>query len=60
MVAALRDRLMQQSHLELATVNWVHWFNQHHRHSGLGYRPPVEYENLYYRHINPRQQPLAG
>ncbi len=46
--------------LELATLNWVHWYNNHRLHSGLGYRPPVECENLYYRQINPRQQPLPG
>jgi len=36
--------------LELATLSWVHWFNQRRLHSMLGHVPPVEYENQYYRH----------
>jgi putative transposase len=26
----------------------------------IGYLSPVEYEQAYYRQINPRQQPLPG
>jgi putative transposase len=46
--------------LELATLNWVHWFNESRLHSSIGNLPPVEYEAEYYRHINPQQQPLPG
>jgi putative transposase len=46
--------------LELATLSWVHWFNTARLHSSLGYATPVEFENAYYRHINPQQQPLPG
>jgi putative transposase len=46
--------------LELATLNWVHWFNEHRLHSALGYVPPTESEQTYYRQINARQQPLPG
>jgi putative transposase len=46
--------------LELATLSWVHWFNEHRLHSALGYVPPAEFERAYYRHINPQQQPLSG
>ena len=38
--------------LELATCEWVHWYNIHRLHSAIGYRPPIEYENEYYRQIN--------
>jgi putative transposase len=38
--------------LELATCNWVHWYNTHRLHGSLGYVPPIEYENEYYRQIN--------
>jgi putative transposase len=46
--------------LELATLSWVHWFNTARLHSSLDYATPVEFENAYYRHINPQQQPLPG
>jgi len=46
--------------LELATLNWVHWFNENRLHSSIGNLPPIEYEAEYYRHINPQQQPLPG
>jgi putative transposase len=38
--------------LELATCNWVHWYNTHRLHSAIGYLPPIEYENEYYRRIH--------
>ena len=34
--------------LELATLSWVHWFNNR-LHSSIGNIPPIEYENDYYR-----------
>ncbi len=46
--------------LELATLSWVHWFNENRLHSSIDYRTPVEAEEQYYREINPRQQPLSG
>jgi putative transposase len=46
--------------LELATLGWVHWFNQTRLHSSIGHVPPIEYEAAYYRHIDPQQQPLPG
>jgi putative transposase len=49
-----------RGHLELATLGWVHWFNQARLHSSIGHVPPIEYENAYYRHIDPQQQPLPG
>jgi putative transposase len=35
--------------LELATADWVHWFNHHRLHGALGHRTPVEYEAAYHR-----------
>jgi transposase InsO family protein len=46
--------------LGLATLGWVHWFNQTRLHSSIGHVPPIKYETAYYRHIDPQQQPLPG
>jgi putative transposase len=46
--------------LELATLSWVHWFNQTRLHSSIGHVPPIEYETEHYRQISARQQPLPG
>ena len=46
--------------LELATCDWVHWFNETRLHSSVGYISPIDYEQAYYRHNNPRQQPLSA
>ena len=35
--------------VELATLDWVNWFNHHRLLAPIGYRPPVECEALYYR-----------
>ena len=34
--------------LELATADWVHWFNNHRLHSSIGYLPPLEHEAAYH------------
>ena len=46
--------------VELATLNWVWWFNTVRLHSAIGYVPPIEFEQAYYDHNNPQQQPLSG
>lgn len=46
--------------LELATLSWVHWFNENWLHSSIGYLTPIEAENEYYRENTTRQQPLPG
>jgi putative transposase len=46
--------------LELATLSWVHWFNETRLHGSIGHVPPIEFEDSYYRHINPQQHPLLG
>jgi putative transposase len=38
--------------LELATCEWVHWYNIHRLHGSIGHVPPIEYENEYYRQIS--------
>jgi putative transposase len=34
--------------IELATSEWVAWYNSRRLHSSLGYRTPIEYENAYH------------
>lgn len=46
--------------LELATLSWVHWFDESRLHSSIGYITPIEKENEYYREINPQSQPALG
>jgi putative transposase len=46
--------------LELATLDWVHWFNETRLHSSIGYIPPAELEANHYRQINAQEQPLPG
>ena len=35
--------------VEIATLEWVDWFNHRRLHSASGNIPPVEYENNHYR-----------
>ena len=37
--------------LELATLEWVSWFNHHRLLGSIGYVPPAEAEANYYRHL---------
>jgi transposase InsO family protein len=37
--------------LELATLEWVSWFNQHRLLEPIGYIPPAEAEENYYRQL---------
>jgi putative transposase len=38
-------------HVELATLEWVDWFNNRRLHSACGDVPPAEYEQQHYRQI---------
>jgi putative transposase len=37
--------------LELATLEWVSWFNHHRLLEPIGYIPPAEAEANYYGHL---------
>ena len=45
--------------VELATLEWVSWFNHQRLMGPLGYLPPAEAEDDYYRQLN-RQAALAA
>lgn len=47
----IRRRGPWRSHedVEFATLEWVWWFNNHRLLEPIGYVPPVEYEEAYYR-----------
>jgi putative transposase len=45
--------------LELATLDWVHWFNENRLHSSIGYLTPIEIEE-HYREMNTQPQPRSG
>jgi putative transposase len=44
--------------VELATLGWVHWHNQHRLHGYLRDVPPTEFENTFYA-TNRADQPLV-
>jgi putative transposase len=49
-------RTMEQ--VELATLEWVDWWNQHRLHTALGGLSPTEYETIY--HQDQQQPDLVG
>jgi putative transposase len=44
--------------LELATSDWVHYWNNYRLHSSLGYRTPAEFEQAYLAANQPQHQPV--
>ena len=42
--------------VQLATLNWVDWYNKKRVHSILGYVSPFEFAAMYYDKINPLGQ----
>jgi putative transposase len=47
------------SHLELATLSWVHWFNEERLHGYCGDIPPAEFEAAFYAGNDPVLQGLG-
>jgi putative transposase len=41
--------------IELATAEWVDWYNATRLHSAIGHLPPAEYESMYYVQHQPRE-----
>jgi putative transposase len=46
-----RKRWRSLDELELATAEWVHWWNERRLHEACGYAPPAEFEEAYYRQL---------
>ena len=43
-----RRRFKSQSEAKMAVFQWIEgWYNPHRRHSSLGYRSPVNYEQAH-------------
>ena len=45
--------------LELATLEWVSWFNHHRLLESIGYQPPAEAEAHYYRQLAEKTETLV-
>ena len=41
------------NHLELATLGWVHWYNEQRLHGYCSDIPPTEYEAAFYAGLQP-------
>ena len=46
--------------VEFATLAWVDWFNTRRLLGPIGYVPPVEYEEVYYRSLTSQEAPAMG
>ena len=42
--------------VEFAVLKWVHWFNERRLLEPLGYMPPAEFEEQYYRNAAPAEE----
>ena len=47
-------------HVEIATAQWVAWYNNECLHSGCGDIPPTEYETMYYDQTHQTATPVAS
>jgi putative transposase len=45
--------------VELATLEWVSWFNHHRLLGSIGYIPPAEAEANYYRQLTEKATSVA-
>lgn len=45
--------------VEFATLEWVWWFNHHRLLEPIGYVPPAEYEEDFYRRREAQAEPAT-
>jgi putative transposase len=55
----LRGPWRSLAQVELATAEWIDWYNHHRLHSALGHRPPAEHESMFYALPQPDQPELV-
>jgi len=48
----LKEQWRGVNDVELATLEWVDWFNKTRLHSTIGYVSPFEFESMYYDNLN--------
>ncbi|WP_321156638.1 integrase core domain-containing protein [Psychrobacter sp. LV10R520-6] len=48
----LKEQWSGVNDVELATIEWVDWFNKTRLHSTIGYVLPFEFESMYYDNLN--------
>jgi len=46
--------------VEFATLAWIDWFNTRRLLEPIGYVPPSEYEDAYYRNQSSQETPAMG
>ena len=57
----IADRVWRShAQLELATVDYVAWFNHRRLHSSIGNQPPVEHEHAYWARVALGYEPLLA
>lgn len=54
-----RQSWKTQTELELATLKWVHWYNEKRILSSIGNMPPARAEELYYDHLSQEAKMVA-
>jgi putative transposase len=50
-VSGVVRRADNYNDLEIATAEYIDWFNHRRLHGEIGLVPPIEFEEAYYRHI---------
>ena len=55
-----REPWKSMADVELATLEWVSWFNTQRLHSAIGYIPPAEAEANYYRQLASQATAVAA
>jgi transposase InsO family protein len=58
-LAPQRGRWSRIEDLELATLEWVWWFNNHRLLGPLGHVPPAEFEQMHHTRQTAQSEPLA-